>query len=146
MWRIYALVHQPLVQIMACCLLSAKPLSEPMLEYCFFGSFGTTISEIWIEIHMFSFQKTHLKISNGKWQPFCLRPNVLIFWNVMNAFITCNKTGQLHPSSPYLATWGILRTWPSLNSSMAKKPHYCALGFGKFGDWLFISPNTLEWM
>ena len=24
----------PLVQIMACCLLGAKPLSEPMLEYC----------------------------------------------------------------------------------------------------------------
>ena len=33
-WRIYALVNYPsLVQIMACRLVGAKPLSEPMLEY-----------------------------------------------------------------------------------------------------------------
>ena len=34
-WRIYASVNQPsLVQIMACRLDGAKPLSEPMMEYC----------------------------------------------------------------------------------------------------------------
>ena len=34
-WRIYASVNKPsLVQIMACRLDGAKPLSEPMLEYC----------------------------------------------------------------------------------------------------------------
>ena len=34
-WRIYASVNLPsLVQIMACRLTGAKPLSEPMLEYC----------------------------------------------------------------------------------------------------------------
>ena len=34
-WRIYASVNKPsLVQIMACHLAGAKPLSEPMLEYC----------------------------------------------------------------------------------------------------------------
>ena len=34
-WRIYASVNfPPLVQIMACRLVGAKPLSEPMLEYC----------------------------------------------------------------------------------------------------------------
>ena len=34
-WRIYASVNWPsLVQIMACRLNGAKPLSEPMLEYC----------------------------------------------------------------------------------------------------------------
>ena len=34
-WRIYASVALPaLVQIMACRLDGAKPLSEPMLEYC----------------------------------------------------------------------------------------------------------------
>ena len=33
-WRIYASVIKPsLVQIMACRLVGAKPLSEPMLEY-----------------------------------------------------------------------------------------------------------------
>ena len=34
-WRIYASVNYPsLGQIMACRLAGAKPLSEPMLEYC----------------------------------------------------------------------------------------------------------------
>ena len=34
-WRKYASVNQQLlVQIMACRLFGAKPLSEPMLEYC----------------------------------------------------------------------------------------------------------------
>ena len=34
-WRIYASVNLPsLVQIMACRLVGAKPLSELMLEYC----------------------------------------------------------------------------------------------------------------
>ena len=34
-WRIYASVNLPsLVQIMACRLVGAKPLSKPMLEYC----------------------------------------------------------------------------------------------------------------
>ena len=34
-WRIYASKNLPsLVQIMACRLDGAKPLSEPMLEYC----------------------------------------------------------------------------------------------------------------
>ena len=34
-WRKYASANQPqLVQIMACRLAGAKPLCEPMLEYC----------------------------------------------------------------------------------------------------------------
>ena len=33
---------------------------------------GINSSEIFIEIHTFSFKKMHLKISSGKWQPFCL--------------------------------------------------------------------------
>ena len=36
-WRIYASGNfPPLVQIMACRLVAAKPLSKPMLEYCLF--------------------------------------------------------------------------------------------------------------
>ena len=30
-----------------------------------------------IEIHIFSFKKIHLKMSSGKWRPFCLGLNVL---------------------------------------------------------------------
>ena len=38
---------------------------------------GTSFSEILIEIHAFSFKKMHLKMSSGKWRPFCLGLNVL---------------------------------------------------------------------
>ena len=38
---------------------------------------GTNFSEILIEIHTFSFKKMHLKMSSGKWRPFCLDLNVL---------------------------------------------------------------------
>ena len=41
------------------------------------GPLGTTLNEILIEIHTFSFKKMHLKTSSAKWCPFCLGPNVL---------------------------------------------------------------------
>ena len=43
-----------------------------------FGPLGTNLSEIFIEIHSFSFKKMHLKMSSGKWLSFCLALNVLI--------------------------------------------------------------------
>ena len=39
---------------------------------------GTMFSEIFIEIYTFSFRKMHLKMSSGKWRPFCLGLNVNI--------------------------------------------------------------------
>ena len=41
------------------------------------GPLGTDFSEILIEIVTFSFNKMHLKMSSGKWRPFCLGLNVL---------------------------------------------------------------------
>ena len=38
---------------------------------------GTNFSEILIEIYIFSFKKTHLKMSSGKWLTSCLGLNVL---------------------------------------------------------------------
>ena len=38
---------------------------------------GTNFTGILIAIHTFSFKKMHLKMSSGKWQPFCLGLNVL---------------------------------------------------------------------
>ena len=35
-------------------------------------------SDISIEIHTFSFKEMHLKMSSGKWRPFCLGLNVLM--------------------------------------------------------------------
>ena len=40
------------------------------------GPLGTNFSEILIEIYTFSFNKMHLKMSSGKWRPFCLGLNV----------------------------------------------------------------------
>ena len=42
-----------------------------------FRPLGTKFSEILIEIHAFSFTKMHLKMSSGKWRPFCLGLYVL---------------------------------------------------------------------
>ena len=39
---------------------------------------GTNFSEIFIEIHTFSFMKIHIEMSSGKWRPFCLGLNVWI--------------------------------------------------------------------
>ena len=38
---------------------------------------GTNFSETLIEIHTVSFKKMHLKMSSGKWHPFCLGLYVL---------------------------------------------------------------------
>ena len=46
------------------------------------GSQGTNFNEILIEIHISLFKKIHLKMSSGKWQPFCLSLNVLIACSV----------------------------------------------------------------
>ena len=42
------------------------------------GTLGTKFNEILIEIQIFSFKNIHLKMSSGKWRPFCLGLNVLI--------------------------------------------------------------------
>ena len=42
------------------------------------GPLGTNFSENVIEIYAFSFKKMHLKMSSGKWRPFCLSLNGLI--------------------------------------------------------------------
>ena len=41
------------------------------------GPIGTNFSEMLIEIHIFSLKKIHLKMSSGKWRPFCLGLNGL---------------------------------------------------------------------
>ena len=41
------------------------------------GPSGLNLCEILIEIYTFSFKKMHLKMSSGKWRPFCLGLKVL---------------------------------------------------------------------
>ena len=53
------------------------------------GPLGTNFSEMLIEIHTFSFKKIHLKMSSGKWRPFCLGLNVLTHWGlVLHIFVS----------------------------------------------------------
>ena len=47
----------------------------------FIGPLGTNFNAILIEIRTFSFKKMHLKMSPGKWRPFCLGLNVLMVSN-----------------------------------------------------------------
>ena len=42
------------------------------------GLLEINFNEILIEIHAFWYIKIHLKMSSGKWWPFCLDPNVLM--------------------------------------------------------------------
>ena len=45
------------------------------------GLLETNFNEILIEIHTFSFKKTHLNISCATWRPFCLGFNFLTHWD-----------------------------------------------------------------
>ena len=47
---------------------------------------GTNCSEIFIETHRYSFKKMHLRMSSGKWRPFCLGLNVLINFRLIRKF------------------------------------------------------------
>ena len=51
------------------------------------GTLGTNFNEIFIEIRTFSFKKIHLKMSSGKWRPFCLGLNVLERHILLKLFI-----------------------------------------------------------
>ena len=55
---------------------------------------GTIFNEILIKLHTFSFKKIYFKLSPGKWQPFCLGLNLLMWpaiigmlkllWNILD--------------------------------------------------------------
>ena len=68
-----------LVEIMACRLFGAKPLSKPMLGYCqlhphssgHWSAIPWHPCETLIKIQNFSFTKMHLKISSANRRPFC---------------------------------------------------------------------------
>ena len=64
---------------MSCRLASAIILTNA--EILLIEPLGTNFNEILIEIHIFSFKKMYLKISSGKWRPFCLGVNVLNVWS-----------------------------------------------------------------
>ena len=65
----------------------------------FTGTLGINFSGInfsgnLIEIHTFSFKKMHLKMSSGKWRPFCLGLNVLEINNQFSRAVRMSATGR----------------------------------------------------
>ena len=60
------------------------------------GPLGTNFSEILIEILTFSFKKMHLKMSSGKWRPFCLGLNVLSINQNTIIFLQANALEMFH--------------------------------------------------
>ena len=65
-----------LVQIMACRLFDAKPLSELMLAF-YQIYFWTNFNEIRIKIRRFSFKKINWKMSSSNWRSLSLGLKVL---------------------------------------------------------------------
>ena len=61
------------------CINSLRPSDAYMRHgMLLIGPLGINFSEILIGIQTFSFKKMHLKMSSGKWRPFCPGLNVLI--------------------------------------------------------------------
>ena len=55
----------------------------------FTAPLGANFSEILIDIYTFSFKKMHLKMSSGKWRPFCLGLNVITYIGELGWFLCC---------------------------------------------------------
>ena len=74
------------------------------------GPLGTNFGEMLIEIHTFSFKKIHLKISSGKWRPFCFGLNVLKFFPILKRPGTHSLTWLKGPIiwHPLKARFGML--------------------------------------
>ena len=95
---------------MACRLVGAKPLSEPMLEYCI-RTLGTNFSEILSEILSFSLKKMCFKVSSAEWRPFCLHVHQCVnvrvstrrrvFGEVNGSFAWLVYICQLHSTQIY---------------------------------------------
>ena len=76
-WGRMSHICHKFVWTIACRLLAAKPLSDPMLIYCRLDPSEQTSGELLLDIHIFSFRGIRLIISSAKWLPFCLGLNVL---------------------------------------------------------------------
>ena len=72
------------------------------------GPKGTNVSEILNEIQTFSFKKMHLKMSSGKWQPFCLGLNVLtgLWYERISNILYIRRTKNVQLSCSQAAATG----------------------------------------
>ena len=58
---------------------------------------GTNVNEIFIGNHIFSFKKVLLKMSSGKWRPFCATIwRWIIIYRLSRWFCVLQRSGNLH--------------------------------------------------
>ena len=88
---------------------------------------GTNFSGILIEIHTFSFKKMHLKMSSGKWRPFCLGLNVIMKFHASHSRWMCITSKYIYFIYEEINTTFIMclrldghLTWINFNPSMDK--------------------------
>ena len=68
------------------------------------GRLGTNFSEIFIEIHTFSSEQIHLKMTSGKWRPFCLCLNVLSMGRVSEEALPA-ASNKIFPDAKHTFYW-----------------------------------------
>ena len=86
----------------------------------FIWPIGTNLNEPLSEIHTFSFKKMYLKMLSGKWWPFCLGLNVLIFMGFI----------KLHHSNEMSSCWQIFHHW--LDSDCTESHHFDEFQFSQW--------------
>ena len=69
--------RQSLIQIMACCLFSTKPLSKPVLT-CQLDPWEHISLTFGSKYDNFHWKKNSFRMYSAEWWPFCLCLNVLI--------------------------------------------------------------------
>ena len=82
-------------------------------------SLGTNFSENLVATQTFSFKKMYLKISSGKWRPFCLGPNVLID---NKGFKTILHTARLSDAALHMASSRPFHWWRSCSYKVQESP------------------------
>ena len=82
-----------------------------------FEPLWTSISEIFIKIHTFSFQKMCYKMSPGKWQPFCLSLNTSTHWGRVT-HICLSKLNTIGSDNGLSSHWCQAIIWTNAGISL----------------------------
>ena len=112
------------------------------------GPKETNFSEILIEIYTFSFKKMHLKMSSGKWRPFCLSLNVsrlLYSCKFPNFIQACQSVFPASWIMLYSVTTGNLPHFPT---AIMLRDFTLSMAFYQHGNCLFCSPfeTQTKWL
>ena len=85
-------IGSALVQIMACRLFGAKPLSESVLTYCQLGPLEQSSVKFESKLYHFHSRKCNWKCRLSNWRPFC--PGGRWFNQMWRHPFPCSMSGQ----------------------------------------------------